>query len=301
MAEIILPHPTGYIFDSARTQQYLMSRGPRALYRSIAHKEVLKATVKETMLYRFLNIVLKQRNEIWRPQYQKFGTCVGQGAKVALDTLAAVRSITQFSNFKGRYSVAGCYAGSRVEVGKQPGAWEGSVGAWVVEFLQKWGGLTLSSINLPEDSLDPDENLAMEWTKSGQGIPAFEETLAKENPVSDVAAITSYDEAAHAINNLSPVIIGNTYIPSGKRDANGFSPISKMGGHFTLFWAVRTDRPGLLYQQSWGETWGSGPTYPNDMPAGSCWLTPSNVNKMIKDGECYALVDILGLAPRFDN
>ena len=92
---------------------------------------------RETFLYRALFDYVKN----WRPQYQKRGTCVGQGAKLGADTLEAVFCKVEKADWVGRASVAGMYAGSRDEIAGQPGRWDGPNRSWVAKYVMQYGTL----------------------------------------------------------------------------------------------------------------------------------------------------------------
>lgn len=252
---------------------------------------LMQDTKKEVFLYRALITTLKQINPsyTWKAQYQQDGTCVGQGGKLGADTLEAIQHVFNGTKWYGRCSVAGCYAGSRVDIGGQPGSWQGSNGSWLAEYFTKIGMLMLKDIGLPEDAMRDDEVLALKWTRSREGIPKDYETAARRFPIQTASLVTTFEEAAAAIQNGYPVVTCSSRIPSGKRDSQGFSPASNRGGHCTLYWGVRWDRPGLLYQNSWSNDWGSGAKYPEDQPDGSVWLTADEVNKALAARDTYVI------------
>lgn len=259
----------------------------------------LSATGKETFLYRALFDFVKN----WRPQYQKRGTCVGQGSKLAGDTLEAVFCKLEKATWVGRCSVAGMYAGSRVEIAGQPGRWDGSNGSWVAKYVEKYGMLMLKDIGLPEDAMDADEQLATKWTNSREGIPKEYEDFAKKYPITITARITNFEDASAAIENGYPVINCSNMIPSGRKDKDGFATASRGGGHCQLFWAVRYgQRPGLLQQNSWSENFASsGGKYPEDQPAGSVWHDVNIVNKILAQGDSFSFAGPGGFQKRKIN
>lgn len=254
---------------------------------------------KEVFLYRALFDYVKN----WRPQYQKRGTCVGQGAKLAGDTLEAVFCKLEGATWVGRCSVAGMYAGSRVEIARQPGRWDGSNGSWVAKYVMQYGMLMLKDLGLDENSRDEDENLATKWTASREGIPAEYEALAKKYPITKAALVTNFEEAAKAIENGYPVINCSNRIPSSRKDRDGFATASRGGGHCQLFWAVRYgQRPGLLQQNSWSENFAaSGGKYPEDQPAGSVWHDVSEVNRILGQGDSFSFAGPGGFQKRKIN
>jgi len=280
--------------DSDRAQLNMM-RGASATDLD----KIMDQQPQDTYLWLALWTVLKQRGQRWKPQYQKYGTCVGQALKLALDHLAALNTLLSLSQWEGRFSVAGAYTFSRVEIGGQPGRWEGSNGYQAAAGAMKYGCLLLSDIGLPDDDLDNDENLAMKWTASRQGVPQEYEDKAGRILVLDVVTPDSIMLAAKLIQAGSPQIVGTTYIPTGQRNADGISPCRRSrGGHEMCVDGVRykNGQPWCFHQQnSWSENWGSGPAYPVDMPPGGVWISAADYWQQIQDRDSSSLIGIHGL------
>jgi hypothetical protein len=208
--------------------------------------------------------------------------------------------------FTGLASVAGCYAASRVEIGKQPGAWEGTYGGWLASAITKVGILRLKQLNLPEDQTrfgSDDELLAMRWTASSIGVPPEYETMMKDLSIIATPTINTVEEGARAIANGNPIIIGSQYIPTGRRGKYGISPVSKSGGHLTFIDGVFKVNGIYVfhYQNSWSENWAEGERYPDDMPPGSCNIDANSFQQMLTAKDAYALVDAQGLKLRTDS
>lgn len=270
---------------------------------SQAAPDLLEVPERDTFLWRYLEKALQSfygnPNYVFVPQFQKEGTCAAQGTKLGQDTVAALNSILYATEFPGRFSVAANYAGSRVDIAGRPGSWQGSAGSWMAEWSEKFGCVLLKDLGFDWEEKDKDEQLGLQWCRSRDGVPSQFETLAKQRPIETAVKIGSAREAGKSIQNGNPVIHGSTLIPNGKRDSNGFSRVQRAGGHLTLFWAVRWNPFGLLYQNSWNK-WGSGPKFPDDQPEGSVWVTESDADAIIAQGDAYALCGINGLKPRFN-
>lgn len=256
---------------------------------------------RDTFLWRFMDYGCKTKygsNWKFKPQYQKEGTCAGQTTKLAQDTVASLMAAIYGLEFPGRFSVAGNYAGARVDIDGQPGNWQGASMASMVLWSERYGALLLSDLGLAEDDLDKDEAYAIAWTRTREGVPPNFELLAKNHPIKDGRLVVNAREAGKSIQNGNPVIQGSTLIPNGKRDSRGFSHVARSGGHATLFWAVRYNPFGLFYMNSWSALWGSGPVWPDDMPAGGVWLDEDESNQIIAQQQAYAMLGIDGLKPR---
>jgi len=56
------------------------------------------------------------------------------------------------------------------------------------------------------------------------------------------------------------------------------------------------DRKGCLLLNSWGSNWISGPKRFDDEPAGTFWVDADIIDKMLKEGDSYALKSFKGYA-----
>jgi hypothetical protein len=261
--------------------------------------DIWAAPDRDTFLWRALNFVLTTHygaGFAWRPQYQRRGTCVGQGHKLGADVLMALAQLTDQMTFPGTAAVAPIYAGSRVDIAGRPGPWDGSNGSWACRFLREFGVVTLAELELDPQSREEDERLAVRWCASRDGVPTREEGIARTRPILTTPLVQSPREAGKLIQAGNPVIQCSNYIPNGRRDDIGFSPAVRSGGHCTAFLGVRYDPFGLLYANSWGD-WGHGPMWPDDQPQGSVWVTERDADRMIGQQDTHALIGIRGLAP----
>lgn len=245
--------------------------------------------LKDNFNYRALDKIL---GKPYSPQFQKRGTCVGQNNKVAADDTAAIASVATGTPFKGRHAVTGTYAGGRVESAGQPGTWDGSNSDWTLDFLERWGGLLLKHIGLPEDSLDPDEEMAVKYAADRRGLPENLEALAKGNKVIKAfTVVRTYEEVHRYLQSNLAVVHDSSIWATGRRDSQGFSQSStQRGGHCQSYRACRVSgKPGILDQNSWGPNWANGPTYPDDQPVGSVWDSPEVVNARCKGNGTFVL------------
>lgn len=288
---------SGYIAPSEQDKQHLaMSKGPS----TVDMDRLMAMPHRDTHLFRAHNMVMRQlHGESWnfRPQFQDYGTCVGQSIKRATDILMAMNAILYQLVYPGNSAVAGMYTFSRVEIGGQPGRWEGSNGYQAAAALIKYGVLLLKDIGLPEDSLAEDEALAMKWTASRAGVPDNYEAMAQNILVSDVVTPTSVMMAAKLIQAGSPQSVGTTYIPTGTRNSEGVSPCRRSrGGHEMCVDGVvfKNGQPYLFHEQnSWGK-WGTGPL-PGDTPEGSVWISARDYEIQMADDDISSIIGTNGL------
>lgn len=223
----------------------------------------------------------------WR--YQKRGTCVGQAASTAAEIVMAVAWLVFDKKFPGRAAVATNYAGSRVEVGGQPGSWDGSNGSWVAEFVSRWGVALLSELGLGDEELDADERLAVQWTASRSGVPDKFEKIARDRPIVNTPLVTEEDELIACMESGNPIVDCSNLIPID-RDTDSTVPVQRSGGHATVFGGIRwvKDTCDILYINSWSEQWGRG---------GCVWITLKDAMRILAQGDSYAFIGIQGLAP----
>lgn len=253
---------------------------------------------RDTFLYRaFVQICTKvyYRSGAWKwnPQYQKQGTCGGQSGKIAWDIGTAYRCLAENAEFPGRCSVAGMYGGSRVEIGRQPGKWQGTCGSWLAELCGRLGVVLLKDLNIEDNyyvpnGQDQDETLALAWARSAGGIPAnYEQNASYASGI--VTQPRNAREVGKLIQTGTPCIVGCDLIPTGKRDRNGFSQLQKVSGHLTAYVAVRYNPFGLLYLNSWGLDWASGGIFPEDQPPCSVWLDEDQANAQIQQNDTFGI------------
>lgn len=245
----------------------------------------------DTFLWRFL---WKYVDDCWNPQYQKRGTCVGQGFKLLTDTVLAVNADVYGTEWQGRAAVAGIYPGSRVDIAGMPGKWDGSNGSWAADWCTQYGVILLSDLGLADDATNSDEKMAVKWTATREGVPKEWEEVAKTRPFERKLLVTNAREAGKSIQGGHPVANCSNLIPGPQRDKDGFSRVRRSGGHCTLFWGVRYEPFGLLYQNSWSKDWGDGPMFPDDQPDGSVWVNERDANAILRQEDSYALIGPTG-------
>lgn len=239
----------------------------------------------------------------WSPQWQKRGTCVGQGAKGVADFIVSINHVFAGGRFPGRVAVAPLYAGSRVDIGGRPGNWDGSTGFWVVEWMKKFGLVFLKDLDLPEDSLDEDERLGVRWTASRSGVPADIESIAKSTPIEATYVVEDPDEAEAVVDAGGLVLTCSDLIATGKRGQYGLSPVRRQGGHCQFIGGKHYTPDGQrVWTQinSW-DGWGDGPVFPSDQPKGSVNLSDQSFAAQLRSGDCHAVVGVRGLDPLKDS
>ncbi len=242
--------------------------------------------------------------EFWR-QFQHRGTCAGQAGKSGMDYRAAMKWVFNPRHAKRkRHSVAGTYAAGRVEATDNVGSWDGCAVSWIVAGLLNVGALYRSDLQLPEHhdrnycyarTLEPDEDLAVKWAASRNGVPAEYEILMADRKIDAAPPVSNLEELALCMVNGVPVETGSFHIPTGAVDkyGTGYTERSK-GGHATLFGGIRAEpgQPALSsstpekywqfkYINSWGFDWALD---------GALWLPRDHAQAILDDDDSFAII-----------
>jgi hypothetical protein len=251
---------------------------------------VKKAQGKDTYLYRPLyRAHLARYGKPFQVGRQLNGSCVAWGMMHAIYYAESVE-----------WDI-----GNRVESQKHPcdgkrayGGWsDGSWGSAAAEAVSKWG--ILYRKNYPfADLTTYDGKREKDWGAYGQGgendnCVADEE--AKKTPVEYVALIKSFDEAAAAIESGFPCTVASDQGFEMRRQEDGSARASGTWMHQMAWVAVRYAKNGeskvdqLLTQNSWGTNAHSGPLKPADQPEGSFWVDRATCERMIAQGDTWAV------------
>ena len=233
--------------------------------------------------------------------YQTIGDCVSHGWGLGIDVLKCVQiSIDKRpEQWTNETATEVIYAGSRVEIGGgRLGNGDGSLGAWAADWVAKYGIIArgqYGSIDLREY----DGQRAKSWGGARAGVPDDLEPIAKEHPVKTVSLVRSYEEARDAIANGYPVPVCSMQGFASQRDSKGFAKAQGTWPHCMLFMAVddADGRPGLLCMHSWGPNWIGGPKR-HDQPDGSFWVDAAVADRMLDDGDSFAISNFQGYPSR---
>ena len=224
---------------------------------------------------------------------QAIGDCVSHGYRTCVDVVKCVEiDRGEAEEWKAETATEPIYGGSRVQVGGGRIFGDGSVGAWAADWVSKYGVVArgkYGSIDLTQYS----GSVAKAYGRSG--CPEALVTVAKEHPIKTVSQVSTYEEARDAIYNGYPVAVCSNRGFRMSRDSEGFASPSGSWGHCMAFIGMDDEykRPGLLCQNSWGQTWIDGPKR-HDQPDGSFWVDATVANKMLAAGDSFALSQFEG-------
>lgn len=250
---------------------------------------------QDTFLYRPLyKAHLEKFGTPWVCRSQGIGDCVSWGFAHGCDIHLAVLWAEGISADWKPAATESIYGGSRVEArGVKTGGWsDGSYGSAAAKWLLEHGIIFRQEYE-GHDLTEYSARKAKDWGNYGNGGQNDNGKLdatAKLNPVRSVALVTTFEEAAAAIESGYPVPVCSMVGFSNRRDEDGFAWAQGQWAHCMCFIAVRHgERPGLLCLNSWGTNWISGPKWPEDMPEGSFWVDVATVNRMLGQRDSFAI------------
>lgn len=248
---------------------------------------------KQVLLWKFL----EHHEGPFQPYHQEHGDCVGQAAGLGATTLSAVQAYHRANEeFRGHFSTEVAYAGSRIEVGGVRRGTGGSLCIWASEFLNRWGAVLRGKYG-PYDITNYNVDLAIEWGRGGgDGVPADLERIAKDRPVKAFAQVNSWDAACDAIANGYPILIGSNQGFETTTDSEGFLAPSGFWNHAMLLWGCDTlsSRQGGCIANSWGTQWINARQHKLGTPSGCFWADAYVIDRMLKQGDSYALSNFHG-------
>lgn len=223
------------------------------------------------------------------------GYCVGCGFKHAVDVLLATLSLERGDEWKP-VSPEAIYALSRVEIGGGKIRGDGSVGAWAADAVGKFGVLPMEQVG-DYDLRQTEPARARAWGRTG--LPNELEPVAKQHPVKQVARVTTWADVQRSVGQGYPVAVCSDQGFAMTRDADGFARPSGTWMHCMAIIAVRGgSRPGAYILNSWGDQAHTGGVYPDDMPVAGFWADPQTINRMVAQGDSFALSDAVGFPAR---
>ncbi len=259
---------------------------------------------EDVFLYRVVRSV-NSRGSDWYPNVnqQSVGCCVGCGFKHGCDVVQAT-AIAAGAGFEWKAAaVEAIYAGSRVEVGRGQIRGDGSMGAWASEWLKSRGGLIPMEKLGKYDLTTFSPARARQWGTSG--VPDELEADAKKHAVKGAALVTTSTDVKRSLMQGYPVAVCSTVGFNnrdgsvGTRDAQGFIGPRGTWPHCMCFIGWRNgSRPGALCLNSWGDQAHGGPVWPEDAPLAAFWVDASVVDRMVSQGDSFALADVAGFPAR---
>jgi hypothetical protein len=302
----------GYTPNPAGVREFLAELDT-PFFAQAAPEAMAKADRVDTFLYRSMDRAHRARYGspfvAWR---QGIGDCVAFGAAAGVYCSESISwDLGHIAEPPLVPSTESIYGGSRVEArGKREGTggWsDGSYGGAAARWLRDWG--VVYRRPFPEFGYDLTTYSADRakqwgnWGNGGQGDSGRLDEVAKKFPARHVVAIRTWDELVAAITAGFPVTIASSQGFANRTDESGVLPASGTWMHQMCIVGIRfADKspPGVravdaaLILNSWGTRWISyAGKYPADQPDGSFWATRPVVESILRQGDSYAIGDIV--------
>lgn len=234
----------------------------------------------------------------WYPNINQgqVGSCVGCGTKHAVDVCAAMQIVNGKRETWKPASAEVIYGGSRVEIGGGRINGDGSVGAWAKDFLGKYGVVPMEVV----EGIDLTTYSAARARDYGRrGVPDKLEPLAKEHPVKGAALVKSWTDVKRSIQQAYPVMVCSDQGFTMTRDKDGFCNPQGTWNHCMAIIGFRNGpRPGGFILNSWGDQAHTGPVWPSDAPVAGFWADADVIDRMVRQGDSFALSDMVGFPAR---
>ena len=238
------------------------------------------------------------RGPPWYPNVDQkdVGCCVGCGWKHSADVLHAIQILRgQFAEWKP-VSVEAIYGASRVEIGGGRIRGDGSLGEWAAKAISVYGNLAMEKHGTVDLSVFSPTR-AREWGE--RGIPDQLEPTARQFLVRGVALVKSSADVKRAIQQGYPVAVCSDQGFTMSRDRDGFARASGQWMHcMSIIGYRKTGREGFFILNSWGDNAHTGPVWPADMPVAGFWADAATVDRMVRQGDSFALSDANGFPAR---
>jgi hypothetical protein len=231
---------------------------------------------------------------------QSVGCCVGCGWKHSADVCQAT-AIASGKAFEFKpVSVEVIYAGSRVEVGGGRISGDGSMGTWAAKWCRERGGLVPMGKYPAADLTTFSPSRARSWGRTG--VPDDLEPLAKEHPVKGCALVTTWADVKRSVQQGYPVAVCSDQGFRMERDATGRCRPQGTWPHCMAIIGVRVAKDGRseagFILNSWGDQAHTGPVWPPDAPVAGFWADASVIDRMVRQGDSFALADVAGFPAR---
>lgn len=234
----------------------------------------------------------------WYPNINQgsVGSCVGAGTKHTIDICAAMQIVGGKRETWKPASAEVIYGGSRVEIGGGRISGDGSVGAWAARWVKEYGVVPMEKIG----DYDLTEYSAARARDFGRrGVPNVLEPLAKEHPVKGAALVRSWTDVKRGIQQGYPTMVCSDQGFKMERDRDGFcNPFGTWNHCMSIIGFRNGRRPGGFILNSWGDQAHTGPVWPADAPVAGFWVDADVIDRMVRQGDSFALSDMVGFPHR---
>jgi hypothetical protein len=305
----------GYTPDPEGVARFLAEL-PQPMFRDAGAETIAEAKGVDTFLYRAANKAHAARyGRPWVVERQGIGDCTSWGWAHGIWIAQSIDWETgRLGEPPAFPSTEAIYGGSRVEArnkngdGSSPvGGWsDGSYGAACARWVRDWGVVYRDQVG-GHDLRAYSADRAKQWGaygNGGQGDKGKLDQIAKRHPANHVALVTTWAEAAAAIEAGFPIPVASNVGFQSVTDEHGYAQAGPTWHHQMLFCAVRYQKNGspsdaLLCLNSWGPRWLTyRGKFPADQPDGSFWVDRRTVERMLGQRDSFAVGSVAGFGWR---
>jgi hypothetical protein len=305
----------GYDPNPAGVEKFLEEL-PQPMFRQAGEETIREAKGVDTFLYRSAyKAHLALYGKPWVCERQGIGDCVSWGWAHGVWVAQCIDWETGRLPMPPPFpSTEAIYGGSRVEArgrsgdGTSPvGGWsDGSYGAAAARWVRDWGIVYRDQVG-GHDLRVYSADRAKKWGaygNGGQGDGGKLDAIAKRHPATHVAMVTTWDEAAAAIEAGFPIPVASMQGFASVTDSHGYAAASGQWAHEMCFIGVRYQKNGspsdaLLCLNSWGPKWITYKgKFPDDQPDGSFWVERKIVERMLAQKDSFAVGSVSGFGWR---
>jgi hypothetical protein len=306
----------GYQPDPAGVAEFLAELGPDRYFSDAAPEAMEKAARIDTFLYRAMDAAHRSRyGKPFVVGKQGIGDCVSWGAMHAVYCSESLTwSLGKSPEPPLIPDTCAIYGGSRVEArgrdgnGSSPvGGWsDGSYGGAAAKWLRDWGVVYRQPFpELGYDLTNYSAERAKNWGAygcGGQGDKGRLDKLAKRHPARHVVAVRTWEECVAALTAGFPVTIASSQGFANRTDEAGVLSPSGTWMHQMSLVGIRFKEnspagvravDAALILNSWGTRWlAYAGKFPADQPDGSFWAEKHVIERILAQGDSYAIGDI---------
>lgn len=255
----------------------------------------------DVYLWRAVRKVNAGKPADWYPNVnqQNVGCCVGCGWKHCADVCQATAILAGQAFEWKPVSVEAIYGNSRVDIGRGRISGDGSVGAWAKGAVEK-DGIAPMQKYASADLSTFSPSRARDWGR--RGVPKDVNDAARGHPVKGCALVKSWVDVKKSIQQGYPVAVCSDQGFTMQRDATGRCRPQGSWSHCMSIIGVRSAEGGVaeggFILNSWGDNAHTGPTWPEDAPKAGFWAGARVIDRMVSQGDSFALADVAGFPKR---
>lgn len=226
------------------------------------------------------------------------GNCVGISMSQLLNVRQAIDCLVlrQPEEYRHMSSGEGTYGLVREACGMRRG--DGAYGSGAAEAVTQLGTLWMKQYG--DTNLDVEYSASRCRTYGSRWCSEELKQAAKEHKILSANNVKTAEQAWALVGGYCPIQVCSNRGFRKSRDEDGACRPSGSWSHAMSIIGRRTTKSGrklFLILNSWGENWCSGPLF-EDQPKGSFYADYDVVDRMLRQGDSYNLVDLNGFRPK---